>query len=345
MKYRIISETHLFKELKGSWDYLFNLGIYSVFQSFDFNYYSWQTELVKNGLNFLTIIEIKTDHETIAILPLYIDQNKQLRFINDNHADFCDILTRIDLDLDAVLAYACNNLSYNSTHFINLKEDSYIYNYFKKKASANYYLKCFQAYSYLILSHNIFPENFSRYKSKNISNFRRIKKKNIDMLHYIISADDDVFPLKEITFLRNSMIDLGIRNANFLDNSRIELLEKLFNSQKLIISIVKKGSYPNAISLILKDCNEYIFWIDMYDDTKMINLYNYLSFIENKSKEMNSKINFGRGAYNYKIMNFLPDVKYLFAIFIFKNKFSKISFIFFNVLQDFIKSIYKLFLR
>ena len=117
-------------------------------------------------------------------------------------------------------------------------------------------------------------------------------------------------------------------------------MKELFNSNIILVSIVRNNNV-HAISFILRNNNEYLFWIDMYDNTKMINIFNYISFIESVSCENSVKINFGRGVYDYKILNFKPDIKQLFAVYLFKNKFQLISFLFIERIKNMFKSLYK----
>ena len=88
MKIKIIKNINEFQNLKTDWDRLFVAVNCSVFQSFEFNYFSWKTELSKNTNNQLAISVVKNEEEIIAIFPFYIDAKKQLRFINDIHARF-----------------------------------------------------------------------------------------------------------------------------------------------------------------------------------------------------------------------------------------------------------------
>ena len=66
-----------------------------------------------------------------------------------------------------------------------------------------------------------------------------------------------------------------------------------------------------------------MFWIDMFDDSKMINLFNYISFISKKSFNNQININFGRGLYRYKIKNFLPNERDLHSILIYSSKWQE----------------------
>jgi len=345
MEIRIISDIKQFKQIQDDWNILFNLGGYSVFQSFEFNYYSWKTELSKNKQNILCIIEVRSKDILSAIFPLYIDCRKRLRFLNDKHADFCDFLINDYCDFDMILSYARKKRLYNSVHFINLKDDSFVYNFYKKRDVNNSFIKDSVKYSDLVLSEGSFPDNYDKYKSKNKSVFRRVKRKNNNKSHYLLSKDKDDFPIMEVNVLKERMIKLGLRSPNFLDNNRLRLLEKLFNSDKLIISIIRQDMKIHALSFILKNSDNYLFWISLFDNSQMIHIYNYILFMEAVSGNNKVQISFGRGDYDYKITNFKPDVKQLFAIFIFINQFDKLIFWFFDKMSNIIKQIYKSILR
>lgn len=341
MKIRLVSEVRHFHEIKPYWCNLFNSYGYSVFQSFEFNYYSWITELCNNKLNTLCIVLLERDNVLFSIFPLYIDSYKRLRFINDNHADFCDVLSSQTFDIQVVLLTIYRTTKYNSVHFINLKEDSSLYVLCKQQLKKNCIFKPFEKYSELNVFLNSFPEKILRYTSKQKTTFRRIKKRNDNNSYSLLLKDKSEFPVNEIYQLKNRMIDLGIRESNFLDRDRILFLEELYNADRILVSMVKKNHNVRAISFILKNNNTYLFWIDMYDNTKMINIYNYILFIENISSKKNVEINFGRGIYDYKMVNFKPDVKQLFAIYIFHSQVQKLFFLMINKTKFIIKIMYK----
>jgi len=160
-----------------------------------------------------------------------------------------------------------------------------------------------------------------------------------------LSKDDADFPISEIYQLRERMIELGLRKVDFLDKDRLLLLKELYNSNRILVSIVKNKSNTHAISFILRNENEYLFWIDMYDNAKMINIYNYILFIENISFDNSVKINFGRGVYDYKVKNFKPDIKQLFAIYIYENQLQLSLFLFIDKIKGILKLIYKKFIK
>ena len=341
MKIRIISEIKELYSIKDDWDDLYSKADYSTFQSFEFNYYSWLTELSKAKGNQLCVVLLTTNERACAILPLYIDFKKRLRFINDKHADFCDVLSKEKFDFEDVLSEIRKHFKLYYVHFINLTEDSFLYALYKKKVWKNSLLKSFEKYSTLNLDKGTFPYNVLKYTSKQKTEFRRIKKKSAENTHHFLLKDNSNFPIQDIYQLKERMIGLGLRKANFLNEDRLILLKELYNSNRMIVSMVKSNSNICAISFILRNTNEYLFWIDMYDNSKMINIYNYISFIERLSQENNIKINFGRGVYDYKVTNFKPDIKQLFAFYIFSNKLQLLIFLFVDNIKEILKSIYK----
>ena len=198
-------------------------------------------------------------------------------------------------------------------------------------------------YSILQLEKGIFPDNFLGYKSKQKTEFRRIKKINKDKKHEIIDCNISDFPGSEIQILRDDIIKLGLRDNNYLPSSQLLLIEELYNKGKLILSIVKTHNKINAISFIIKDSNQYLIWIDMFDESKMINIFNYISLITIFSFEESVKINFGRGGYKYKLLNFLPQSKDLFSLQIFSSKWQKLKYSFERNIVRFLRSVYKIF--
>ena len=338
---KIISDTDGLDVIKNDWCDLFSSEGNSIFQSFEFNYYSWKAELSMNQLNKLCVVIVYTSKQVSSILPLYVDSKKALRFINDQHADYCDVLTNNKFDIKTILFNISKQFKFYSVHFINLRDDSALYTLFNKGALKNSLIEPCGEYSDLAICSGSFPEKIPRYTSKQKTEFRRVKKKNKDNSLDILCVEFTAFPENEINLLKVRMVELGLRRSSFLDHDRVLLLKELYNSKKMIISRVKNKSDVHAISFILRHDNEYLFWIDMYDATKMINIYNYILFIENISINRNVNINFGRGIYHYKLMNFKPDIKRLFAVYVFVNQFRLIVFLCLDRINNFLKFIYK----
>jgi hypothetical protein len=342
MKIRIISEIKELNSIKDDWDDLYSKADYSTFQSFEFNYYSWLTELSKAKGNQLCVVLLTTNERACAILPLYIDFNKRLRFINDKHADFCDVLSKEKFDFEDVLSEIRKHFKLYSVHFINLTEDSFLHVLYKQKVWKNSILKPFEKYSILNLDKGTFPYNVSHYRSRHKNRINKAFKKNKEKKGVILSHEQYIFPKKEILLLKETMIRLGIRKDNFLTNERLLLVESLYNSGIIILNIMKHKDEISCVNILLKkSSSEFMFWIDLFDDSTMINICSYINFLKTISLQQSVTINFGRGRYFFKESNFDPEFHKLHQILIFSRIWQKIGFLIVFRLSAKLKSIYK----
>jgi len=340
MNLKIINNISDFKDLKEDWNTLFRKkNNYSAFQSFEFNYFSWKYDLSKSR-NILSIVVLYDDNYIKSILPFYIDRRLRLRFINDIHADFCDYLTDIEVDLDLVVKELRSNFTIRYFNLINITTNSSI---LEKKLPNYCKLTLSSEYSILQLGKGVFPENSSQYRSKQKTEFRRIIKKHKDKKHELIDCNILDFPIAEIENLRGDMIKLGLRDKNYLPAAQLLLIEALYNKEKIILSIVKTNNKINAISFVIKDSTQYLTWIDMFDNSKMINIFNYISLITVLSSEESVIINFGRGGYRYKLLNFIPQSKDLFSLQIFSSKWQELKYNLESNVVWFLRGVYKIF--
>jgi hypothetical protein len=340
MNLKIINNISDFKDLKEDWNTLFRKkNNYSAFQSFEFNYFSWKYDLSKSR-NILSIVVLYDDNYIKSILPFYIDRRLRLRFINDIHADFCDYLTDIEVDLDLVVKELRSNFTIRYFNLINITTNSSI---LEKKLPNYCKLTLSSEYSILQLGKGVFPENSSQYRSKQKTEFRRIIKKHKDKKHELIDCNILDFPIAEIENLRGDMIKLGLRDKNYLPAAQLLLIEALYNKEKIILSIVKTNNKINAISFVIKDSTQYLTWIDMFDNSKMINIFNYISLITVLSSEESVIINFGRGGYRYKLLNFIPQSKDLFSLQIFSSKWQELKYNLESKVVWFLRGVYKIF--
>lgn len=341
MKIRYVTTLDEFKSLEDKWEKLFLELNLSVFQSFEFNFFSWVQEFESNTNNKLCIVIIEKDNSICSILPLYIDSFRRLRFINDNHIDFCDILSNVNIDILYILENMKLNVSFLSFHFKNLKSNSLLNIFLNRKLLKYKHINTSDIYSELKISKGVFPNNDPRFTSKYKSEFRRVKKINKEFKYKIYESISSRLPINELTKLRDYVVSNNLRNSSFLDYNRMLLIQELYKSNKLVLSVVEKDNKIHSCSFILKSNDNYLFWIDLYDNSKLINVYNYISFIELISLNKDVFISFGRGDYSYKTKNFNPIKKKLIAITIFKNNFSLLLYSFCVYVYKIVRYIYK----
>ena len=342
MQISIINKTEDFLLLKEDWNALFIKGDYSVFQSFDFNYYSWKYEVISDKRNQLAVTVITINESVVAIFPFYIDGNKQLRFINDMHFDFCDFITKESINFSAVYLYLKQEIDFKSIRLINVKQEANIYKVMSGLNTKNKVILSISEYSSLNVDKGIFPYNVPHYRSHQKHRINKAYNTHKDKKCQILSREQYSFPKKEILILKETMISLGIRKDNFLTNERLALIECLYNAGIIIINIMKKEGQVNGVNLLLKQSpSKFIFWIDLFDGTQMINIANYVNFIKVISSQRSVDIDFGRGRYFYKYSNFAPKFHALYGIYIFSNIWQRLRFIIFEELKGLLKLVYK----
>jgi len=341
MKYSVVKNIEEFKLLENDWNRLYNQNLeYSVFQSFSFNFHSWKHMLSVKKYNKLFIVKIIKDEKIIAILPSYINHKNRLRFINDIHADFCDLLSSEEIDFNKLFDFLIVECKLKRIQFINLKSNSLILKYLEEKHIKNSNTNYSEVFSFLQVEKGNFPANCNNLLSKQKNRIRRIIKKNKGLKNEILSSEQYKFPTENIIKLRNKMIHSKKRKKSFLDKNHLQLLNKLWDDKLMIISVIKKENLVNALSFILKRGNSFMFWIDLFDENKMMNLNNYILFIKDRSLNNNIQINFGRGGYEYKISNFKPEIEDLYSVNVFNNSLNKIRFEISSFIMSFIKKSY-----
>ena len=330
MKIKVFKNKEDVLLLKEEWETLFEKGNYSVFQSFTYCYNS----IFKQSKPF--IICYYEHGKLVEIWPLELKKNK-LIFINDTNADFCDIIS--ETDSVKVVEFLKENKLATLLKLKNLEKESIA---IKKTESIKVKNVSFSLnYSLLQLGKSDnFPSNFNHFVYRQKRRLKRILKKyNYNIVLYEIESSN--FPIEKIKKLRIQMIELKIRNHNFLDDDLISLTENLYNSGSLVVNEVVVKNNTTAISLIFKKNYSYSFWIDLFNDHQMMNLVSNTAFIKEITKENSATFNFGRGDYNYKIQNFGPEVIPLFELNTYISEVEKYLSLFLKSVKLVLKKIYK----
>lgn len=341
MKIKIISSLEEMKEIQDYWMRLFNYGEYSIFQSFEFNYYSWKFELSKNALNRLCIV-LGKNKAIDLIIPFYIDSKKRLRFINDNHADFCDYISNEIINFSKIYDYLRKELDFRFIRLINLPSESNFYKSLICLSSINCVTRSISEYSELVIQKGDFPYNVPHYRSHQKNRLNKAIRKHEDKTSLVFNYKEHSFPKKEILLLKEVMINSGIRKDDFLTNEMLCLIEHLYNSGFLILHVMMDKDRMSACNIILTgSSNAFMFWIDLFDNLQMINISSYIRFIKSTSSERNLVVNFGRGGYFYKKSNFAPRFHQLYEFFLFQNTYQRLRFFVLDSIKNLLVLIYK----
>ena len=320
---KIIDNLRDFISLKDDWELIYSTQSYHIFQSFSFNLAAWKFLAAESDKNLLNLLVITLENKTLAILPLYLDSNKDLRFIGDTHSDFCDIITSKNIIFQQVYDFLKKHVNFRSISFLNLLPTSRAYQILSAFRS-KYKIKLNIAeYSTLSLEKGEFPYNVSHYKSRQKHRINKASRKHNFKKYVLLSSKNSLFPFEKISLLRDRMIRNNIRKKNFLNNNFLMMLKQLYESDLIVLGCLKNDDdYYVAINIILKTKDgELLFWIDLFNEEQMINITNYIRFLKSISKNKSIKINFGRGRYFYKYSNFAPFFDKLYSINIFSNFF------------------------
>ena len=313
---RIITTNEKFKELEKDWNDLYNSKINKTpFQSFVFNWSSWNNFLKHEKLNKIWIWSLRNaNNKTIAIVPLYIDKTGILRFINDLHLDFADGLFAIDEQLYFTIKKLSESIQQDKNikglKLSNLTDKSVIFPY----------IKCFlkQSFTYSSTEHSYLPfikenkiELSSHLRSRERNSLEKANQHNKHSSFELLRVQEHPFPYDELIEIRNTMHQNGSRVLSFFGEEFLQICEDLYNSDLMVISLTKEESRVIAMSTMIYDpaLKWYMFWISMYNDKhKMVNIHNYNKVIEECLNDKENTIDFGRGGYDYKFKNYFVNL-------------------------------------
>jgi len=311
MKLELIQDLAHFKKVEGYWKKLYSQSSHMPFLS-----YEWTNSWIANSkINQLCILIFKDEENIAAILPLFIDSSKTLRFIGDLHADSLGILYTEDANKDMIikvfLKFIDENKRIQKIDFRNLSKcwfSNYLFCYLKKNKF--YYYDTASSEIYLEQSEDFF-DSFRRYKGLQ-SELKRISKKFVNSGSSIyMNSNNDRFPLDLIKTLNQQMIESNARNPKYFSEIMINVCQALYLSDMLFVHEFHNENSTIALNLFLKNNNTYQLWIDLYSNIPYANIASYISLI-NELKLVNNKeqttINFGRGLYKYKLKNFRPYI-------------------------------------
>jgi len=352
MGYEIIKSEKDFLMLEEKWVFLFEeLEEKNIFKSFSWNY-SWWNEIKQTNSLFIVTFFSNIPEKLCAIFPFAIDAKGVLRFIADTHSDYSDILISSGLDRSELyeISKTFNQIIENSNEIlaIELKNLTSSYGYLSIILSSFNDKKVFynsNASSNMIIQGNDFSSCFSHLKAKKRNKLKRLLKKHSTFSTRLYFSNNHTFPESTIKDIVQEMKDNGTRDQNFLNSTLLKIIRTLYENNHLIIHEVYDNDKTLVMNFILhhQSSQNYLIWISVYRNIPKIHIASYLLFIEKMCK--NSKdfiiLDFGRGLYDYKIHNFLPEIYLQFTFFYAKNNIVFFKYIFKRMIFDLIKPFYK----
>ena len=318
---KVIDNIDVLKTYSDRWEMLLqNDSSASVFQSFDFIQYAWESMYVNDSVLCILLYFTQSECDLQAIFPFYIDETSTLRFIYDNHTDFCDAIVSDPLKInyhfwDEVSSYILSDIGIKKVCLRNIRNNSPLCPYFRYFFHGAYeYAE--NSYSTLTIEQCVCGEHYSSHlqclTGREKQKLRQISKK-ISYLNFRVFdsySDQAVHVLNQII---DDMIVSRKRKSNYI-NQVLPVVLNLLYSDLASIFVTYCGDKAVALKVFLHNRNtaEYISWLMFYTDKKY-NQYNIVQSLEYISKK-GGIYNFARGVYGYKMEKFRPQIHNLYTL-------------------------------
>lgn len=328
---KLIKDLESLSNFKEEWTALYQV-VDSVTPFQKLEYITASFKNITLNSDKLNIVCIKDDptNKWIGIFPLILNQYGILEYINARHTDFCVPLIHPDYCHYSIFKefseYIYSDTTIRGINWINIPSQSSILSALKPHLK---YLIVhdFNYYSsipiFSLKSDKDYIDSFRFIQAKQRRNLRKIVSKigeNCEFGVFSKNKGDD-YPVSCVNQLVDRMIADGIRAREYFSPKMLNFWKCLYENNILTMAIIKENGEPRSCNFMFYDekHNEYIKWIMLYTENSWNMKINLLiaKYIYDKG---DGTINFARGIYDYKLVNFHPDVKPLFRVMIAKTK-------------------------
>lgn len=322
----ILKTDDVFKALEGEWEELFlNAKDVTFFQTFKYNWIAWN--VFATEYDKLHILIYRTGKKVLqAIFPFYLDKKGCLRFINDIHTDFCNVIVSKEVVTIHNLMYDVwknirDDAEVKFVFLDNVLQNSPVLSYWKV-FFGNAFVFSQTEHSWLncVQSENVLKE-FNHLTNKEKCRLTAVQKKSANSEIKVYYKENEPYPEKVVMHLVEEMIGCKTRSSGYLSSSMLTFMKELYDNGLVEIPVVYDNEEP--ISLGFQFVNETkdftMIWVILYKD-KQFNLWNNIRYVVDKSQRGASTFNFGRGGYDYKMHNFRPQVENLYRFMASKTK-------------------------
>lgn len=347
MKVKLILKQDEFLQISKIWNRKYKeVEDRPFFQSFEWNYSWYFNNLIEEKLFIILFYEEDYLQDCKLICPTFIDKKGVLRFISDIHSDFCDVLANnlSELDCNKITRLFTelidNQRGLKSINFKNFSKNNSYVNALLKNIDVNYfYFQNVSSSSFSLENGNLFPNSAPHFKSSNRKRINKNIKKFSKYEPKLIKSISSDFPKEDILRLRNYMLENGNRKLDFFNDNMIETVRSLYDKGLVEINMVSYDFQVQSIIIIFKSQNSYQLWVALYMNIPHISVFTINSFLQLVKGDV--RIDLGRGLYNFKIMNYAPEVLLLNEFFYSKSKLNYFKFIFKLRIKSVVKKVIK----
>lgn len=291
-----------------------------IFQTFDWCWNAWECVLAPEAGNELYVLVWKQDgKDDIVIFPFYLDGTGSLRFIMDEHSDYCDCVylpgRNHHLAFKDALEFIKADKRVKQIALHKMDADSEALNYFAALVPQASVCKD-NTYSWISLAPgDSFLTTQSQLKSADKVRIRGIKRKADRFEMKIYSLAEGVgYPDEIITGLVEKMKSLSLRGGDFMREGMINFCRKLYEDGLSDIVVLYDSDGEAAIAnYLLRMDGRLLSWVFLYSDScAPTDLY--VKYLCNKTITKQILFDFGSGGYEFKFRTFRPCTRALLGL-------------------------------
>lgn len=313
----VIETEEGFDALEKEWKHLQANPSMTIFQSYDFVRTAWRE--FHKGDTLLILKWTRDNSKDVVIFPFYIDKKGTLRFIFDFDSDITNVVYSSE-SINRSLVYR--------EAISAIKDEKRIkavcLRHMDGKSEAMHFFGTLlpgamvakeSAYSYVrIKTPGEFSASQEQLKSEERKHLRYILKKSDGYEFKVLSLGNcDEFPETEIRRLRQFMIDARVRSDWFLTDKYINLIRALYEKGLCELPVLIKDGRMCAMNIHYRQGDYVLAWIFLGENPNFGTEIDVRYCVE-YAKTNAGRINFGLGAYEYKLLTFRPFTRVVFTV-------------------------------
>ena len=291
-----------------------------IFQTFDWCKAAWECVLSKSDANKLWVLKWTQDgRDDVVYFPFYIDGRGTLRIMLDSDTDACNAVYK-SIGVNRYWCYREVADAIKAEPRIKrvwiqkMRCDSEMLDYlgvflsgalvYKDNAYARMSLKeggditCSQAHM----------------RSSDRKHWRQLLRKSERFGFAVLSkSNGDAFPEADIRQVAKEMSDAGLRKVGFLSDELIAFAGRLYNNGLCEIPVLKEDGKIVTIEFRLLKGEYTLDWIFLSKNPSTGTEIN-VKYCTERAKTHSGVLDFGVGAYEYKILTTRPEVGVTFSL-------------------------------
>lgn len=298
-----------------------------IFQTFDWCRTAWVHVVSQDSRNKLWVLKWTQDgRDDVVYFPFYIDSRGVLRFIFDTDSDACNsVYLAKEVNrywcyrevADAIIA--ASNIQ--GVWLQKMRCGSEILDYLGVFLPGALVYKD-NAYAYMhMLPGGDITLSQTHMRSSDRKHWRQLLRKSEKYQFDVLSAaNGNDFPEADIRRIANEMVAARYRANGFLSEGVMCFIKNLYSNGLCEIPVLKEADRIITVEFRLLKGNYVLDWIFLSSCPSTGTEIN-VKYCTEKAKEYAGVMDFGVGAYEYKILTTRPQVGVTFSLRYSKSKF------------------------